>query len=179
MPILTFVQNYVPKKYLYISLHFLVEISISDSKTPRNDIAFHTSYDNRGRILINKDFYYGPLNAWIWLADERSEVFSGKRKENVVPGSSLDHIAWPYHFAKWCLLFQRSYNRKITKTHNDTGQTNKYSKQKDKIDRSFPCVCHKIKFYYVRKAHSILSLSPALGLSLTDTHIIAHTLNKR
>ncbi len=32
--------------------------------------------------------------------DEHSEVFSGKRKENVVPGSSLDHIAWPYHFAQ-------------------------------------------------------------------------------
>ncbi len=34
------------------------------------------------------------------------------------------------------LLFQRSYNRKITKTHNNTGQTNTYSKLKDKIDRS-------------------------------------------
>ncbi len=44
------------------------------------------------------------------------------------PGSSLDHITVPYHFAKWSLLFQRSYNRTITKTHKDTGQTNKYSK---------------------------------------------------
>ncbi len=49
------------------------------------------------------------------------------------------------------LLFQRSYNRKITKTHNDTDQTNIYSKQKDTIDRSCPCFCHTITFYYVRK----------------------------
>ncbi len=54
---------------------------------------------------------------------------------NVVPGSSLDHITVPYHFAKLIQLFQRSYNRKITKTHNNTGQTNKYSEQKDKIDK--------------------------------------------
>ncbi len=165
---------YQKSTYTFNSLHFLIEISISDSKTPRNDIAFHTSYDYRGRILINKDFYYGPLNAWIWLADERSAVFSGKRKENVVPGSSLDHIAWPYHFAKWCLLFQRSYNRKITKTHNDTGQTNKYSKQKDKIDR-FHVFATKLSFIMYGK-HIAYSLSPALGLSLTDTHIVAHTL---
>ncbi len=80
----------------------------------------------------------GPLNAWIWLADERSEVwrsyyfsiifnyFQGNARQTY----SLDRITVSYHFAKWFLLFQRSYNRKIIKTHNDTGQTNKYSKQK-------------------------------------------------
>ncbi len=37
-------------------------------------------------------------------------------------------------------------------------------------DISSPCFCHKIMFYYVRKAHrlTLLSLSPAL--SLTDAH---------
>ncbi len=54
---------YQKSTYTFNSLHFLVEISISDSKTPRNYIAFHTSYDYRGIIFINKDFYYGPLNA--------------------------------------------------------------------------------------------------------------------
>ncbi len=61
---------------------------------------------------------------------------------------------------------------------NDTGQTNKYSKQKDKIDRTCPCFCHKITFYYVWKGQAY-SLSPTLGLSLTDTHIVCTHLNKR
>ncbi len=45
---------------------------------------------------------------------------------------SSRQLSWPvlYHFAKWFLLFQRSYNRKITKTHNDTDQTNKYGNNK-------------------------------------------------
>ncbi len=58
-----------------------------------------------------------------------------------------------------------------------TGQTNKYSKQKDKINKSSPCFCHKIMFYYVRKAQPNVTLSPALGLSLTDTHIVCTHLN--
>ncbi len=39
---------------------------------------------------------------------------------------------WPFHFSKWFLLFQRSYNSKITKTHKDTGLTNKYSNKRIK-----------------------------------------------
>ncbi len=58
VPILTFVQNDQKSTYTFNSLHFLVEMSISDSKTPRNYIVFHTSYDYRGRILINKDLIY-------------------------------------------------------------------------------------------------------------------------
>ncbi len=67
----------------------------------------------------------GLLNAWIWLADERSKVCN-YFQENALR---------PYHFAKWFQLFQRSYNSKISKAHNDTGQTNKYSKQYDKNNR--------------------------------------------
>jgi len=106
--------------------------------------------------------YYGAvecLNLIGWQTFWGVQLFSGKRTANVVPGRSLDRIKWPYLFAKWFLLFKRSYNRKITKTHNDTDQTNKYSKQKDKIDRSSPCFCHKITFYYVQKAHSHVSRS--------------------
>ncbi len=94
-------------------------------------------------------------------------------------GSFLDRITWPYHFAKWFLLFQRSNNRKITKTHNDTGQTNKYSKQKDKIDRSCPCVCHEITFYYVWKAHSLLSLSRSRSLPHRHTYSLHTPQHKR
>ncbi len=101
----------------------------------------------------------GPLNLIGWRTFWGVQLFSGKRMATVVPGSSLDRITWLYHFTKWFLLFQMSYSRKITKTHNNTGQTNKYSKQKNKIDRSCPCFCHKIAFYYVWKAHSLLSLS--------------------
>ncbi len=101
------------------------------------------------------------------------QFFSGKRATaNVVPGSTLDRITVPYHFAKWFLLFQRShYNRKITKTHNDTGQTNKYSKQKDKIDRSCPCFCHKLTVYYVRKGFKAHTLSFPLSVSPSQTHV--------
>ncbi len=78
----------------------------------------------------NKSVYYGAvecLNLIGWRTFWGVQFFSGKRTTaNVVPGSSLDRITVPYHFAKWFLLFQRSYNRKITKTHNDIGQTNKY-----------------------------------------------------
>ncbi len=125
-------------------------------------------------------FHYttGPLNAWIWLADEHSKVcnyFQGNaRTANVVPGSSWPHCM-AYQFAKWFELFQRSYNSKITKTHNETGQTNKYSKQKDKNDRSCPCFCHKITLYYIWKAHTLslpLSLPhrPHIHNSCLHTH---------
>ncbi len=125
--------------------------------------------------------YYGAiewgLNLIGWRTFWGVQLFSGKRTANVVPGSSLDRITVPYHFAKWFLLFQRSYNRKITKTHNDTGQTNKYIKQKYKIDRSCPWFCHKIMCYYVCKAHSLLSLSRSRSLLHRHTHIVCTHLN--
>jgi len=88
---------------------------------------------------------------------------------------SSRQLSWPHYFTSpndFC-YFKGLITEKITKTHNDTGQTNKYSKQKDKIVRSCPCFCHKIMFYYVRKAHGLLSLS----LSLTDTRIVCTHLN--
>ncbi len=57
-------------------------------------------------------------------------------------------------------VLQQQYNQ----NQRHTGQTNKYSKQKDQIDTSCPCFCHKIKFYYVWKAHSLLSLSRSRSL---------------
>ncbi len=115
--------------------------------------------------------YYGAvecLNLIGWWTFWGVKLFSEKRTANVVPCSSLDRITVTYHFAK-SFPFQRSYNRKITKTHNDTGQTNKYSKQKDNIDRSCPWFCHRITFYYVRTAQPNLSLP--LSVSPSQTHI--------
>ncbi len=135
----------------------------------------HCVYCMRVYYLL---LYYGAiecLNRIGWRTFWGVQLLSGKRTPNVVPGSSLDRITVPYHFAKWFLLFQRSYNSKITKTHIDTGQTNKYSKQKDKIDRSCPCFCHKITFYFVRKAHSLLSLS--CSRSFPHIHLVCTHLN--
>ncbi len=115
------------------------------------------------------------LNLIGWRTFWGVQLFSGRHTANVVPGSFRDRITILYHFAKWFLLFQRSYNRKITKTHNDIGQTNKYSKQKDKIDRSSPCFCLKIKFYYMRKAHILLSLSRSQSLPHRHTYSLQHT----
>ncbi len=128
-------------------------------------------------IILYGDVEY--LNLIGWWTFWGVQLFSGKRTANVVPGSFLDRITVLYHFAKWFLLFQSSYNRKITKTHNDTSQTNKYIKQKDKINRSCSCFCHKIMFYFVRKAHSLTLtlLSLSCSRSLTDTYIVCTHLN--
>ncbi len=140
---------YIYCKYIYIYIYIFI---------------YTHSYTLYSICYIYCIYIYttGPvecLNLIGWRTFWGVQLFSGKRMAKVVPGSSLDRITWLYHFTKWFLLFQRSYNRKITKTYNNTGQTNKYSKQKNKIDRSCPCICHKIAFYYVWKAHSLLSLS--------------------
>ncbi len=72
---------------------------------------------------------------------------------NVFPGTALHvQITNDLHFFKG----PYSLNSKRTKTHNNTGQTNKYSKEKDKNERSYPCFCHKMMLYYVRKAHTLV-----------------------
>ncbi len=125
----------------------------------------------RGRWMLESDWLMNVLRCAIIFRETHGER------------SSRHRITCPYHFAKWFALFQRSYNSKITITHNDTGQTNKYSKQNDKNDRACPCFCHKIALYDVRKAHSLLYLSRSF--SLTDrtyitvvcTHVNIHSAN--
>ncbi len=89
---------------------------------------------------------------------------------NVVPGRSLDRIASPYQFAKLISVLSKVLHQQ--KNQNPQRHwPNKYSKVYiDKINRSCPCFSHKITFFYVRIAHSLLS--PALGLTLTETHIV-------
>ncbi len=105
-----------------------------------------------------------------WLVLRCVNIFRETHGER----SSRHRITWPYHFSRWFLLLQRSYNRKITKLHYDTGQTNKYSKLKDKIDRSSPCFCPKMMLYSVRKALTLLSLSRSRSLSHRHTYSL-HT----
>ncbi len=143
--------------YYYYYYYYYIKLELKGSYDAISSFPFS--------LECYKLLYYRAvecLNLIGWWTFWGVQLFSGKCKANVVPGSSLDCITWPYHFAKWFLLFQWSCNRKITKTHNDTGQTNKYRKQKDKIDRSCPYFCHKIQFYYVRKMHRLLSLSRSL-----------------
>ncbi len=119
----------------------------------------------KGRITVLYHF------AKLFLLFQKSHYISVSLRQiiSVISKVALQFcITLPNYFC----YFKGLITEKLCKTHNDTGQTNKYSKQKDKIDRYCPCFCHKITFYYVRKAHSLLSLYPALGLSLTDTHIV-------
>ncbi len=64
--------------------------------------------------------------------------------------------------------FKGPYSLKQQKNQNPqhTGQTNKYSKQKDKNERLYPCFCHKITLY-VWKAHT-----PSLLLSLPHRQFV-------
>ncbi len=75
---------------------------------------------------------------------------------------SSRQFSWPqYSSVSLCQMISVISNdlqKKNNKTDNDTGQTNKYSKQKDKIDRSCPCFCHKITFYLYGKNKPTLSL---------------------
>ncbi len=61
-----------------------------------------------------------------------AKCFANIRRHPLKPGALSSCLPcllvvrpWQYHFAKWFLLFQRTYSSKITNTHNDTGQTNK------------------------------------------------------
>ncbi len=116
--------------------------------------------------------YYGAvecLNLIGWRTFWGAQLFSGKRTTNVVPGCFLDRITWPYHFAKWFLLFQKSYNRKIIKTHNETlakkiNTVNKRIKSTDLVH----VFATKLRFIMYGK-------HMAYSLSLTDT-LFAHTL---
>ncbi len=90
------------------------------------------------------------------------QLFSGKHTANVVPGSSLDRFTVQYHFAKWFQLFQKVLQQKNNQNQQDTGQIQKYSKQWDKNDRSFPCFATKWRFivYVKHILYFSRSLSP-------------------
>ncbi len=128
------------------------------SQKPQN--IFHVYYTYcivylvlRGRWMLESDWLTNVLRCVIIFRETHGER------------SSRHRITCPHHFAKWFELFQRYLQQpkkqQKNQTHNDTGQTNKYSKQKDKNDRSYPCFCHKLRF--------IMYGMHTLSLSLTDS----------
>ncbi len=94
------------------------------------------------------------------------QLFSGKRTANVVPGTPLHvNITSPNDLR----YFKGPYSLKLQKNQKPTMTLNKYSKQKDTIDRLDPCFCHKISFIMYGSTYAI---SPALSPSQTVcTHI--------
>ncbi len=110
------------------------------------------------------DTYYGAVVCLIWLADERSEVCNYFLRETHGERSSRQ-LSIALQFRITNDLFQRSHIRKMIKTHNDTGQTNKYSEQKYKNRQILSMFSHKITFYYVSTLSLPLSVSPS------QTHI--------
>lgn len=44
---------------------------------------------------------------------------------------------------KWRKAYKpKAHNCKLTKTHKDSDQANKYDKQQDKNDKEYPCFSH-------------------------------------
>ncbi len=135
----------------------------------QNEIQCSTNFSHELECVQNSKnavwycyLYYGAvecLNLIGWRTFWGVQLFSGKRMADIAPGSFLDRITVPY------------YNRKIIKTHNDTGQTNKYSKQKYKIDSSCLCFATKLHFIMYGK-HIAYSLSLPLSVSPSQTHIV-------
>ncbi len=118
----------------------------------------------RGRWMLESDWLTNVLRCAIIFREMHGDC------------SSRHRITWTYHFTKWFVISKvlTAYNSKRAKTHNDTGQTNKYSKQKDKNYRSCPCFWHKITLY-VRKAHTLSLLLALPHRRTVCTHVNIRT----
>ncbi len=110
------------------------------------------TYTLRGHWILESDWLTNVLRC--------AAIF----RETYGKRSSRQH-AWP-HYSSISLRQMISVISKVLHNNqNDTGQTNKYSKQTDKIDRYCLCFCHKIILYYVRK-HSLTLFSLSRSRSL-------------
>ncbi len=117
----------------------------------------------RGRWMLESDWLTTVLRCEIIFRET-----NGERSSRPLLSVLHVHITSPNDFSYFKDLTTAKYPKP-----KDTGQTNKYSKQYDKNDRSFPRFCHKITFYYVWKAHT---LSLRLSLLHTSTYKqFAHT----
>ncbi len=125
-----------------------------------------------------RNLHYGAvecLNLIGWRTFWGMQLFSGKRTVNVVPGSSLVRIIVPYHFGKLFMLFQRSYNRKITKPTITLAQTNHTVNKRIKSTDLVHVFATKLSFVMYGKHIALVSLSHSR--SLPHRHILfAHTL---
>ncbi len=136
----------------------------------------HCPKHKAGRIHISYYFTFSYFRTrWMLESDWLTNVIVIIFRETLGERSSRHRITCPYYFAKWFELFQRSLQPKTAKEPKPTTtlakQINIVNKR-IKNDRSYPCFCHKITFYYVRKAHS---LSPALS-HRQFAHTLTYTL---
>ncbi len=135
----------------------------------------HCPKHKAGRIHISYYFTFSYFRTrWMLESDWLTNVIVIIFRETLGERSSRHRITCPYYFAKWFELFQRSLQPKTAKEpkpHNDTGQTNKYSKQKDKkrqiISMFLP------QNYVLLCTESTLSLSRSLSQTVC-THVNIH-----
>ncbi len=135
----------------------------------------HIHVRDNPRMCIKWFYTTGPLNAWIWLADERcKQLFSGKRTVNVVPGTALHvHTTSPNDLR----YFKDLYSLKQQKNQNPQRHwPNKYSKRKDKNNRSYPCFCHKMMFYVWKSTYSVSSSQTVCIQVNIHANIVSTTL---
>ncbi len=118
----------------------------------------------RGRWMLESDWLTNVLTCAIIFRETHGE-------------HSSRQLSWPHYMTislhQTISVISKVLQEQYNQNPQDTGQIHKYSKQNNKIDRSCPYFCYKITFYYVWKTHSLL----ALGLSLTDTHIVCTHIN--
>ncbi len=120
-------------------------------------------YIQRGRWMLESDLLTSVLRRAIIFRETHGECSSRQ-------------LSWP-HYSSVSLRQMISVISKGLKTEKLSKHTTTLAKhintvkKKDKIDSSCPCFVTKLHFIMYGK-HIAYSLSPALGLSLTDTHIV-------
>ncbi len=113
---------------------------------------------SRQRCQYNSIYTTGPLNAWIWLAVERSKVCNYFR-ETHGKCSSRHRITCPYHFAKWFALFQMSLQPKTAKEPKPTTTLAKQINSKQMIQTTDHLHVFATKLHFIMYGKHIVSLS--------------------
>ncbi len=73
---------------IYNSLQFPAEVNTSSSKTPATFIHFHTDYDYRSRLSINKDLFLHIFSAktMLWPLHTFSIVYNSLKQYHTLKG---------------------------------------------------------------------------------------------
>ncbi len=116
----------------------------------------------------------GPLNAWIWLADERSEVRIYLQVNT--RGSSSRQLSTALQLRitspKLFMLFQRSYNSNITKTNTTLAKQINILNKRLKMTDTFHVFATQLHFIMYGK-----HISPTLFPSQTHSlHTLTYAL---
>ncbi len=112
----------------------------------------------RGRCMLESDWLTNVLRCAIIFRETH-----GERSSRQLSIALQFRITSPND-----LLFQRSHNRKMIKTHNDMAKQINTVNKSIKIDRSCPCLATKLRFMY------LLSLSRSRSLPHRHTYSL-HT----